>query len=193
MLSYRTWLQRRILLSLLNSSANSISNSIRKKMLFFLSFFLRPLGGPDSRLQKYSKTVFLLYRRSVSQQFLRGFEVPSRGGGTENPGRPYFETLLWRKESVERFFNFLVTLIFLIIFLMHFSSPSSLTHFMLFSYNMIYATRSIFFLCRFSNDLHFIFLKIFIVIFPCFLISSIVCEVKCTFFSLFIILQAQCF
>jgi hypothetical protein len=123
---------------------------------FFLSFFLRPLGGPDSRLQKYSKIVFLLYRRSVSQQFLPGFEVPSRGGGTENPGRPYFETLLWRKESVERFCNFLVTLIFLIIFLMHFSSPSSLTHFMLFSYNMISATRSIFFLCRFSNDLHFL-------------------------------------
>jgi len=79
------------------------------------------------------------------------------------------------------------------LFFMRFLSPFSLTCSMLFFYNMIYATCFIFFLCKFFNDLHFSYLKFFIAISPCFFISSIACETKHTLFSLFIILQAQCF
>ncbi len=56
---------------------------------------------------------------------------------------------------------------------MFFSSPSScqcsLTCSMLFFYNMIYATCFIFFLCKFSNDLHFSYLKFFIALVSWFL------------------------
>lgn len=67
-------------------------------------------------------------------------------------------------------------------FLCSFSSASSLTCSMLFFYNTIYATCFIFFSCKFSNDLHFSYLKFFITISPCLLISSIACKAKCTFF-----------
>ncbi len=65
---------------------------------------------------------------------------------------------------------------------MLFSSLSSLTCSMLFFYNTIYATCFIFFSCKFSNDLHFSYLKFFITISPCLLISSIACKAKCTFY-----------
>jgi len=55
------------------------------------------------------------------------------------------------------------------LFFMRFSSPSSLTRSMLFSYNTIYVTHFIFFLCKFSNDLHFILSEVFHCNLPLFL------------------------
>ncbi len=103
MLSYRAWLQRRIILSLLNSWANSISNSIQKKMLFFLSFFLRPLGGPDSRLKTFQKRTvfsicsFLKNKLTVFKKFLL-----------------FVSTFVLFYFFLDHFYNFFVSLIFLI-------------------------------------------------------------------------------
>jgi hypothetical protein len=55
------------------------------------------------------------------------------------------------------------------LFFMHFSSPSFLTCSMFFSYNIIYATHSIFFLCNFFNNFSFFLSKVFHCSFPLFL------------------------
>ncbi len=59
-----------------------------KEMLFFLSFFLRPFGGPDSRLQNFPKTYSFCIREGFQNRAFRDLKSRPEGEGSRIPKGP---------------------------------------------------------------------------------------------------------